>query len=894
MIAVLFLAAACSSGLESGLANPFTHKTRISFEATRDFGLDLSLDDDTRTNLGTDGAVLWSKDETITVFADNGTSSTFKCKSLSDDSRTAVFSGSAVISDSYYALSPAQIGASLDASSGLISAELPAVQTAVAGSFDPAASLAIACARDGELNFRNICALVSFVVRNDDINSITLIAGPKDGTSSIAGPFLADYNNGEPEVVTDGGVNEITLQGGFSSGSRYYMVLMPGEYEDLQIVFCRADGARATYSNPVPLALQRNDNIELIDLQIPDDKWVTPSIELSDNILVEASGVTGERTSVTLNGAEGWTVSVSCSGCVSSAVYDEKEGEIEYIVGPNSSETQRSGSITVTISKEGFASISGSISVVQEGAEPVVVPETWSKVTSTADLIPGDIYVIACPSKGMVATDLDGVVFGNAAASFSSDNSTITSLPSSAIELTLGGSAGAWTFTNSSNQLLGCTIVKKLAWSSGTTTWKITFSSGAVTVASTNSSYGTLQYNSSSPRFTTYTSGQTDIALYHKSGKRVTSVTTGTEALDVTASSATVQASFVSVSSAPTKAGFKYGMDPAYLDLVADAAMPSATSGSYSVSLSGLYAATTYYYKAYIVVDGVTYSGAVRSFTTSINTGGGTVSSGGADYGWPELPAQTDKNRDGIDDNNSDYYYSHTFRADASNIRNFSSCYSKSMLHPVWVAAPMHNCYKGSTKRSEAYKPDPNIKCTQSPKFEGYTRGHMVGSSDRTVSKPTNQQAFYYSNIGAQTQTGFNNGGGAWNNLEDRVDGYLCADTLYQVIGCIFDTFTDKYGKTVSARTGSNSVGTFQVPTAWYKVLLRTKSGKTGKKVSECSASELQCVAFILGHYSNQGHKPSTQDMYPVSKVEELTGLTFFVNVPNAPKNSFTASDWNF
>lgn len=206
----------------------------------------------------------------------------------------------------------------------------------------------------------------------------------------------------------------------------------------------------------------------------------------------------------------------------------------------------------------------------------------------------------------------------------------------------------------------------------------------------------------------------------------------------------------------------------------------------------------------------------------------------------------------------------------------------------------MHNCYKGSTKRSEAYKPDPNIKCTQSPNFEGYTRGHMVGSSDRTVSKPTNQQAFYYSNIGAQTQTGFNNGGGAWNNLEDRVDGYLCADTLYQVIGCIFDTFTDKYGKTVSARTGSNSVGTFQVPTAWYKVLLRTKSGKTGKKVSECSASELQCVAFILGHYSNQSHKPSTQDMYPVSKVEELTGLTFFVNVPNAPKNSFTASDWGF
>ena len=259
-----------------------------------------------------------------------------------------------------------------------------------------------------------------------------------------------------------------------------------------------------------------------------------------------------------------------------------------------------------------------------------------------------------------------------------------------------------------------------------------------------------------------------------------------------------------------------------------------------------------------------------------------------ADYGWFELPGQVDKDDDGIDDNNSDYYYSHTFRADAASIRNFSCCYSKGMMQPVWVAAPMHNSYKGSSGRNDSYKADPNIKCAQASKVDGYTRGHMLGSSDRTVSKPTNRQVFYYSNIGAQLQAGFNTGGGSWNNLESLTDGQWCADTLYQVIGCIFTKFTDRYGKTVEPKT----VGDVHVPTAYYKVLLRTKAGNTGKAVDQCSASELKCAAFILGHRTNAGHKPSSSDMYTVEELEAMTGLTFFVNVPNAPKSTATASDW--
>lgn len=262
-------------------------------------------------------------------------------------------------------------------------------------------------------------------------------------------------------------------------------------------------------------------------------------------------------------------------------------------------------------------------------------------------------------------------------------------------------------------------------------------------------------------------------------------------------------------------------------------------------------------------------------------------------YGWFELPEMTDEDHNGIDDKNSDLYYSHTFRADAKKIRNFSACYSKSKIHPVWVAAPMHKSYTGSVSRTNAYQNDPNIKCTQSAKFDGYTRGHMVGSAERNVSSATNRQAFYYSNIGAQLQTGFNTGGGAWNKLEDLVDSFWGTDTLYQVIGCIFTNFTDKYGSTVNAKTTKNSAnGTVQVPTAYYKAMLKVKRG-VNKTPDKCSANELQCVAFILSHKSNAGHVPCVKDMYTIQELEKMTGMKYFVNVPNAPKTTFTASDWS-
>lgn len=130
---------------------------------------------------------------------------------------------------------------------------------------------------------------------------------------------------------------------------------------------------------------------------------------------------------------------------------------------------------------------------------------TWTRVTNASTLSAGDKLVMVCEGQNKIATDISSQIMGNVDVTIES-NYTIASLPDTAIVLTLGGSAGSWTLANESGQLLGATAVKKLAWGSGTTTWSISISSNKATIQNGTSSYGKFMYNTSSPRFTTYTS----------------------------------------------------------------------------------------------------------------------------------------------------------------------------------------------------------------------------------------------------------------------------------------------------------------------------------------------------------------------------------------------------
>jgi len=299
--------------------------------------------------------------------------------------------------------------------------------------------------------------------------------------------------------------------------------------------------------------------------------------------------------------------------------------------------------------------------------------------------------------------------------------------------------------------------------------------------------------------------------------------------------------------------------------------------------------------------------------TGEVEEGGDTPSEGGDDPdtpsqpytsagGWYELPVVNDADKNGVDDNdNTLYYASHSFSMGGKSYRNYTVCFSSEHHCPVWVAAPRHSVYVGSQNRTNAYKQDPTIQSLASgmqyyskDTGGGCNKGHMLGSAERTCCADANRQVFYYSNIAPQLSSGFNTGGGGWNILEDYIDTRIPADTLYEVIGCYFEKYTDAYGNTVNPKKiefgGRSDVG---FPTMFYYAVIRTKAGNSKKALKDCTASEIQCVAFVRSHTNSlKGQKPSAKEMMSISDLEKITGFTYFPNVPNAPKSTFKASDW--
>ena len=255
------------------------------------------------------------------------------------------------------------------------------------------------------------------------------------------------------------------------------------------------------------------------------------------------------------------------------------------------------------------------------------------------------------------------------------------------------------------------------------------------------------------------------------------------------------------------------------------------------------------------------------------------------------------------DANDSDLYYAYHHcagpeKSGGKKARNYTVCYSAEHHCPVWVAAPRHAMYQTkATDRTDAYGKDPSIpsgiQYNSKSTGGGCNKGHMLGSAERTSSAATNRQVFYYTNIAPQYSSSFNTGGGGWNTLEDWVDGKVCSDTLYVVIGTHFKTFTDGYGYTGKPATisfGGRSDVTR--PSMFYYILLRTKKGNTGKPLSECKRDEIMCAAFVRSHEIAKGTKVSAKDLMSVSDLEKITGFTYFPNVPQAPKDSYNASDW--
>lgn len=250
---------------------------------------------------------------------------------------------------------------------------------------------------------------------------------------------------------------------------------------------------------------------------------------------------------------------------------------------------------------------------------------------------------------------------------------------------------------------------------------------------------------------------------------------------------------------------------------------------------------------------------------------------------WAEIPAYKE--------NPSYQYVTHLTELNGTAVRNYSICYDKSHKTALWVAYPLHKCYLGNIDRTNEWVYDPEIGNEYQiyvkrayKEYPTYDRGHQIPSADRTFTRDMNAQTFYFTNQTPQIGQKLNQG--IWQKLEEVIrKNYTCSDTLYVVTGAYFANSNTK-------ATDNNGVKV-DVPTHYFKVLLRTKSGMTGKWVNQCNASELQAIGFWLENKPYSETKVTKAICKKVSEIENLTGFIFFPGIPAEVKNDFNAIDWN-
>ena len=248
-------------------------------------------------------------------------------------------------------------------------------------------------------------------------------------------------------------------------------------------------------------------------------------------------------------------------------------------------------------------------------------------------------------------------------------------------------------------------------------------------------------------------------------------------------------------------------------------------------------------------------------------------SPGGDDFdpsaapGWMELPAMRED--DGL------RFVSHDMTVGGIRTRNYSLYWDKENLVARWVAYPLSNWTIGTEDvgRTNAWGYDPEIPRDEQPRLDhgfsgstGYDRGHQIPSADRQ-NRASNRETFYFSNMTPQIGQKFNQN--IWANFEGTVRSWANrSDTLYVVTGCIVD------GSTKHAYDNDGVAVT--VPVGYFKALLRYQRNST------IGFSNYSGAAFYLEHRTYSENNVTEEMSMSIDELEQLTGIDFFVNLPDA------------
>lgn len=270
-------ALAMSASCQKTEQNPTEKGNSVVFAAK----FDNEKNVDVRTVLDETGKrSLWNKDE-IRVLNEEGASAVYKTDAMGQASATftileegATFSG-----NRFMAACPEEPAgrASWDAGAKTIKwLWLKDEQSPVAGSYDPAAHIAVAYTEGTELSFKNACALLKFTVASENVSEVVVYTtGGGENTLYLSGNFdvdMSDQNNYKfSRTSGDGswGGNYVKIkaaEGEYLEKSKtYYMACIPvTAILNLEVV---VNGVRQTIrTTSAAVEIKRNDVLDLGDV----------------------------------------------------------------------------------------------------------------------------------------------------------------------------------------------------------------------------------------------------------------------------------------------------------------------------------------------------------------------------------------------------------------------------------------------------------------------------------------------------------------------------------------------------------------------------------------------------------------------------------------------------
>ena len=221
--AVLASAVACTKEIEEPSA--LDGKVQMSFAVSTE---------QTKTVLEGANKTLWTGVEKLSIF--DGESNNLFAAELATPSATAEFTGKAATAQTYYALYPYNSAAKLSGTT--VSTELPAVQTATKGTFDPSAALLFGTADGTSVSLKNLTAMLKLTVPAN----VTSIEVDGNGTA-LAGSVNVNVESAELSGAT---ASKVTLSGkGALEAGTYYIAVAPATVSGLSVKLI--DSANSKY-----------------------------------------------------------------------------------------------------------------------------------------------------------------------------------------------------------------------------------------------------------------------------------------------------------------------------------------------------------------------------------------------------------------------------------------------------------------------------------------------------------------------------------------------------------------------------------------------------------------------------------------------------------------------